>query len=125
MTSREKRALAGKGLDWRTVEAGKHAEAGVIQLDFSGRVLTVEDGQVRLALEGMTAELALTYHTVAAMFLARDDRIPRGKVKVPWADLERFLKESVNLALDGKIMMLRPDGSVGPLRLEGDDGNEG
>lgn len=119
MTSREKRALAGKGLDWRAVEAGKHAETGVIQLDFTGRVLTVEDGRVRLALEGLTADVALTYHTVAAMFLARDDRIPRGKAQVPWVELERFLKETVGLALDGKIMMLRPDGSIGSLRLEG------
>lgn len=124
MTSREKRALAAQGIDWRACEAEKHAETGVIQLDFSGRVLSIENGQVRLALTDLTPEMALTYHTVAAMFLARDDRIPRGKVQVPWVELERFLKESVELALDGKIMMLRPDGSIGPLRLEGDDGNE-
>jgi hypothetical protein len=120
MTSREKRALAAQGIDWRVRESEKHAERGMCQLDFAGRVLSIEDGQVRLALEGLTPELALTYHTVAAMYLVRDGRIPRGKVQIPWADLEVFLRDSVGLALDGKVHVCTPDGQVATLRLEGD-----
>ena len=118
MTSREKRALTAQGMDWRAVEAARIAERDMCQLDFSSRVLSVKDGQVRLALEGLTPELALTYHTVAAMYMASDGRVPRGKVLVPWPDLERFLRESVGMALDGQVLVQTPDGQTATLQLE-------
>ena len=120
MTSREKKALAAKGQDWRTVEAERLSATGMVQLDFTGRVMAVEGGQIRLVLTDLPADLALTYHTVAAMFLAQHGRVPRGKVQRHWEDLEAYLKETVNLALDGQVQVLNPDGSIGLLALPTD-----
>ena len=118
MTSREKRALAAAGKNPARVEAEKRLEGDCCQLDFRGRILTVKDGQVRVDLSGLPDELKLAYHTVAAMFLARDGVLPRGKVKVPWIELDRFMKETIDLAIDGNVKEMLPDGSIRTITME-------